>query len=1233
MKLVRRSYSFILLVSILAVAGMLVPAGQSSAATNKTLAWNVVDTPSDGSNGMFIRTCGINDMALGPDNLTFYAVSTDNSTPGAAGLFKSTDAGYTWLSNIGTNLTAAVGMATVPVWNIAVAPDDSKFIIAVIDGSGTPAGGPRMAYYSNDGGTIWTNTGLTLNVDEYISCIDIARYDSSDQLRDIAIGTRTSNVLGQGRLLTRPYGNSFSGTWTSQGLPTWTAVTSVKFSPSYNPDQTMAVVAFTTAPQAALHLGKHDTIGNTTQWDIGAGYPAYPVVLGAYSSGSIIRTGIELPSDYVGTDLNLRGCFVNVFDSAPTSAVFYISPTPTRFSITPPIQLASGQSISSIAYTGTNFSGILLAGEAKAITARALVNIWQSSNAQATCSGCVTWLKSDSLKSPTGGGNIGGGGTGRANALLAWNGGIAYCGTSSENSTAGGTGSAPGQWPFSKLTKVPSDESAFQYSPDGGYSWNQVGIINTIITYLSDVAASEKPEGSKDVASVLYLASINDNATVSPDIDSVWRSRSDPLGRLWERTFTLPSSDSGTILRLPLPTTDSTVTGLVVFADLGTDNLTYSTDFGDIWQTAPTGRQIKDLCLLNENTMFLLDDLTISKMTRPCGPTSSGYYSGGTVTGGLITDGNVSGSVLTGSWSDSTGSGSFRFALNASGGFDGTFTVGIIPSGTWTGRIKNMGGCPWSGTWNTTRGSDDMEMTLIQSGPSIWTPAKRLSTNLLAPGHTVTCAPKGNSDEELVFVGSEGNSNTSVAWVDFTAFNPQFAVLKEMPMQGNVHIVADDLYSSYQNIYAGIGGIGGIGNVTDSEGAIYRWTMKGDGVSGSLRASIDWDLLEPPDSGFYGICMLNSVLYGAWATGVALPIYSSGADRTLEARVRVPPAPQWDQLVDGLPPPPPPPNPNQVEFTLEPTSMHISSNAYNTLWAIDDHPYNFTLKQGCLWQFVDSVAKLGPWPTTPAPGSLIGADPVTGRSQQVDFKWRPMRDIFGYDVLIAKDVNFTLPLSQQLHMTPVDDVTGAWIVTPADQEDPSCWIAPGELEVGRSYYWMVRASRSWKGTPIHSPWSPTMFFSVRPGFMVTSEYMGPTLLAPVDGICSNCMPPMRFSWSPIKNAEMYEFTLARDAQLKDVIVQETTSTTGYELKSKLPLSTPYYWQVKAVAPVISDPSPVGTFTLTENITPPQKQPAVKTKPGAVPAPSNFWIWIIIVIVVVLLLLINAYVFISRRRDM
>ncbi len=1113
MRIVRRSYPYILVVSILALIILSIPFNQSGAATKRTLAWSIVDTPSDGFNGMIMHQLGINDLALGPDNRTFYAVNTDNTTATTANLFKSTDAGYTWLSSIGNNLNAASG-GNRAVWNIAVAPDDSKFIIAIIDGSVLPTvSGPRLAYYSIDGGANWLNTGLALNLNEYVSCLDIALNDTANGYRDIAIGTRSVTPPGGGRLLTRPYGTTFSGAWVAQDPGTWTAVTSIKFSPGYNPDQTMAVISFN-GGGAALHLGKHDTILNSTQWDNPAGYASYPVALGTFTDASIVRTGIELPSDYVGTDLSLRGCFVNVFDSTASSAVFYISPTPTRFSITPPIPTAAGQRISSIAYSGTNDTGILLAGEAVANSSSGLANVWQSSNAQATCAGCVTWLKSNTLKSATGGA-----GTGRANILLKWStdGSIAYCGTSSENSTVGGTGSLPGQWPFSKLSKSPSDESAFQQSRDYGFSWNQLGIINTVISRLSDVGAVEKPQDSNIVDNdTLYLASLNTSGA-APDIDSVWRSTSDPLGRIWERILTLPSGDTGTILRLtPRNATTSSMSKVVVFADLGTENITYSVDTGDIWMPVTAGTAVKDISLRDESTMYVVDDYNVRKLT-------------------------LSGAA--------------------------------------------------------------------------WQTVKKIGTNLLAPAHTICNPTKDESGKEYVFVGTEGNSDTGVAWVDFSEAIPKFTVLRELPEQGNVHVITDDLFESHKNIYVGINDV-----LTNADGIIYRWTMD---------SSINWDPLDPPDRGFYGICMLNSVLYGAWNTDIDPPLNSSGADRTLEAGVKVPPAPEWDQLIDGLPQPG---SPNQVEFTREPTALHISSNDYNTLWAIDDQPYNFTIKQGCLWQFVDSVAKVGPWPTSPAPGSLIGADPVTGRAQQVDFKWRPLKDIYGYDVLIAKDVDFTLPLSQQLQMTPIDDVSGSWIVTPSDQEDPSCWIAPGQLEVGRSYYWKVRASRSWRGTPIHSPWSPTLFFSVKPGFTVTSEYYGPTLLTPVDGVCSNCLPPIRFSWSPIKNATSYQFILARDAQLSDVIVQETTSTTAFELKSRLSLSTPYYWQVKAVAPVVSDPSPVGTFTLVENITQSQKQPAAKQQPGAVPAASNFWVWIIIVIVVILLLLINVFVFISRRRN-
>ena len=1144
MSIARKFYPLILLCLMIALTGLLAPCdGGRVQAAQRTLAWSVVDTPADGFNGMIIRPCGINDFALGVDGRTFYAVSTDNTTPNT-GLFKSTDAGYSWYSNISDRLAAAG--ASFPVWNIAVAPDDVNFIIAVTDNSSTTvSGGPRMAYGSIDGGSNWSKI-LDLNQlplmippilpSEYISCLDISNSNAGN--RDIAIGTRsiTSIIPVTGRLLTLRYSTSNWYPWQVQGLPAWTAVTSVKFSPNYYLDQrTLAVVSFTDMG-AALHLGQIDAIAPVnTSWDTVIGYVPSGVNLpGPYTAGSIIRTGIALPSDYVGTDSLLRGCFVNMLN-ATASAVFYISPTPTLFTLP-----STGGRIYSISYSGANATGILLAGASDANSTTALAKVWQCGAAQST-SGGASWIPSDALKSPTGGA-----GTGRANVLLAWSSNTAYCGTSAENSTRGGTGSLPGQWPFSKLTKAPSDESAFQYSVDKGLVWNQIGIINTVISQLSDTAAHEKAvdatTGATSGINVLYLASINRDIPGFTGFDSVWRSTSDPLGYAWERILTWKTSDQGMILRIN--PRDSGLGTAVVMADLGTRTIFHSSDEGNQW--SPCGINdmlVNDISLLDDNNIYVLDDYNVGK------------YSLSGVT---------------------------------------------------------------------------------------WTRGQKINTELLVPGHTICTPllPSTGSDgktQEIVVVGTGGDEDCYVAWADFLYFNPKFTQLRVLPAQGDVHVIMDDHYDSNRNIYAGIT------TTLHNDGNIYRWTTGTDPEQGMLTPvdngtkaahvkagteSTDWDELDPINRSFFGLCMLNDVFYGAWNTDMTLPLTSTGADRTLEPRAKVPPPPEWDELRDGLPD-----SLIYPKFTREPVSLQASSNDYNTLWAIDNQDFDFLTQQGCLWSYVDSAAKLHPWPTTPPLGGFIGADPVTGRSQQIDFKWRPLKDIFGYDLLIAKDVNFTLLLSREvsraLSMIPVDNLTGAWIVTPADQESPSCWIAPGALEAGRPYYWRVRGSRTVENTTIHSPWSAAMFFSVKPGFPVTSGNMGPTLLTPVDGICGNCQPPMRFSWSPIKNAITYEFTLANDAQLGDVIVHYITHSTAYEYRGNLKPYKAYYWQVKAVAPVISDPSPVGTFSLAENNLSPLNTLLSAVNSGA--AQPGLWMWIIIVAVAVLLFVILAYILISRRR--
>ena len=1128
--IVRKSYPLILLLLIIALTGVFVPFDISrvQAAARRTLAWSIVDTPSDNVNGMIIRPSGINSFALGQDGKTFYAADTANN-----GFYKSTDAGYGWLPNIKTNLLSKG--AALPVWNVVVAPDDANMVLAVTDGSGAP-NGPKNLFFSADGGGTWQNTSFpALAAGEYISCLDISKkYVTTNQACDIAVGTRST--AGTGRIFNFQYSTSAMGTWNVQtGLTD--SISSLKFSPNYDQECVIAVISCTAA-NTKLNLGLHDTSTNTTLWNALAGYTGYPIIVSTtllppvtFNAANTIVTDLELPSDFSASDLSLRGCFASIL-AVPTSAVFYINSNilPAVINITP-FTATAPRGIYSIAYKGTAATGILLAGEATT-TVPGRVNVWQCSNPQATTVGAATWLPSDNLKSPTGGGNTGGGTVYRANAILAWlpDAENVYCATNSEKATAGGTAWAAGQWPYSKLNSVALDESAFSYSADNGFAWNQIGLINTRISQLSDVAAYEKAVDAISGSNALYLASLN-TESVPNSFDSVWRSTSDPLGLTWERVLIWRSSDNGMILRInPRDTTGSSK--VIVFADLTTNTIIHSSDEGNLWSQLLPGMPVTDISLLDDTTMYVLGDYTVRKL-------------------------------------------------------------------------------PLSGQ-----------------------PGKPLNTELLSPGHTI-CTPltpstgSEGTTQEIVVIGTGGNDDCYVAWADFAEPIPKFTALKELPVQGDVHVVTDDQYDRYQNVYAGIT------NIDHDDGNIYRWTI---GTIGTIGTSTNWDELDPINRSFFGICMLNDILYGAWNTDITSPLTSTGVDRTLDARVRVPPPPEWDELRDGLP--------NSLvypKFTREPTSLHASSNAYNTLWAIDDHGYAFTLKQGCLWQYVDSVAKLGPWPTAPPPGGFIGSDPSTGRAQQIDFKWRPLKDIFGYDVMIAKDVNFTLLLSRVLMLTPVDNLTGAWIVTPvdnltgawivtpADQESPSCWISPGVLEVGRSYYWRVRGSRSISGTKIHSPWSATMFFSVKPGFRVTADYMGPTLLTPVDGICGNCKPPIRFSWSPIKAATKYEIVLATDAELKNVVMKTTTTTTGFDYKDKLEFSKSYFWQVKAIAPVISDPSPVGTFTLSENKTTLQNALLSTINFGAFPALSSLWIWIIIVIVAVLLFMILAYIFISRRR--
>lgn len=1098
----------ILLVSLFSISTLVPFQLDRALADTRTLSWRLVNTPSVGPANVIVSPCEINAMAIGYDDRTFYCVDiSDNRT------YKSIDGGYTWL-DISDRLVRSG--ASQRVWDIVLAPDDVNFVMAVTDSQG----GPGQIFYSTDGGTTWRSASFPQLINEYISCIDISlNYAASGTVRDIAVGTRSTT--GPGRLFTCQFSTTSFVSWidtSKESSPLNQSFSSLRFSPNYDADKTIAVIS-STENQTLLHLGKNT--GTAIYWD--TDYSGYPIqiksdiILGGWDN--ITKSCLELPSDFNGDLITQRGCFASILtgDNTTPSAIVYLNTNLSRpdYKITPPV---AGIRIASIAYKGSEATGILLAGEVNCPPERGMVNVWQCSNPQTVMPGGTTWFLSNLYKSPTGGGR-----SGHANAILKWGteSQIAYCGTSSENTTAGGTGTSAGQWPVARTVGCSLDESAFSRSTDNGLTWNQIGLIDTRITYLSDAGVREIPEGKEDTdqANVLYLSSINDNSTSSENItfDSVWRSLSDPLGDRWERILIRRTSNTVTILRLN-PREDASGK-CIAFADLSTENITFSADMGQTWQEIPVGIRVRDLYFFNDSTLYVLGDYCLRR--------------------------------------------------------------------------------------------------IVQSGSS-WTLGRMINTNMESLNHTVYAPLKnlvvpGKVSEEIVFVGSVEDNGAYVAWIDFSKFNPQFTVLKQLPERGNVHIATDSEFDLNRFVYVAL-------DTPEKNGSIYRW---------KLGVSTDWDNLEPLNRDFYGIETAKDVLYAVWDYNSTYNRDEGGIDRTLDAKIRVPPPPEWDELTAGLPAD----NASmRVHFTREPTSLHISFSKYNTLWTIDNREYKPDIRQGCLWSYIDSVARLGPWPTSPPTGSYIGTDPVTGRAQQIDFKWRELQDMKGYDLLISKDVDFTQLLSQNLNLSPVDNRSGAWVIEPADWRDPAAWLPPGLLESGRTYYWRVRGSRGISGEYIHSRWSPVMFFQVKPGFIVSTLLPGPTLLYPADGLCINQNKSIAFSWSPVKSTTKYEFILASDPDLKEILVKAYPTTTSYQYNEKLELSRPYYWRVRSITPVLSDPSPVATFSLIENPLASQQNLSIITRTLKTIAPGvspETLIWVMIILAYVLIILIIVYAVVSR----
>jgi hypothetical protein len=444
----------------------------------------------------------------------------------------------------------------------------------------------------------------------------------------------------------------------------------------------------------------------------------------------------------------------------------------------------------------------------------------------------------------------------------------------------------------------------------------------------------------------------------------------------------------------------------------------------------------------------------------------------------------------------------------------------------------------------------------------IWEWERNVDTGLR---HAYSIAVSG---EDFVFVGEEDEDGEGrIAYS--TDGGLTFELTEATPEPGNMEVIPDEEFDFNRLIYA-----------ASSDGRIYRW---------AIRGSTLWTELNPPHQSFLGLAQKGGALYGA---------YDSGVDRTLVPRQEIVREDDWDALEEGL---------EQHNVDFKPGTLRATVNEAIDLWAIDDRRYDFSKSEGCLWTYSDTFALQTPWPTSPGVGELMSCDPCTCQAMCFCFRWRELPLTEKYELWIALDDEFTAIIARIEDIRPFDLHGPAWC-PPSGSPRFTC---------GGTYYWKVRACESTEGERIHSRWSPVMSFTVKTCASVAEMHTAPILVVPRNGSRDVSRTP-GFSWIGFPDTTEYEFILARDADLAQVIVREDVPSSAYQYRGSLDWGTTYFWQVRALEPVPSEPA-ASVFAVVQ-----------QTRAATLAAPSTpLWIWVVIGILTLLDIVIIVLYLVKR----
>jgi len=574
--------------------------------------WGKVDTPYR-EDWTIAPGSDIIEAASVPGGSVLYVVGfgyEDNDMNARYGprLWKSEDSGVTWddlASKVwdADSLPAIFNSSTSYFNYVACAQDDPDFMaVAIVNDNNTDTfcDDTQAVVISDDGGDnfYWTRAvSDTSDANSTLKCVfdmKISNADSSGK-HNIAlggVGTR-NGTCPRGLVYRYETGGLVGGGWVdASAYDGWdnindyvvgndiasVAVTRVAFAPSWLDDKTVLAVSHTSN---ATYL-QSGSWGNTKVWNAAAGFEAAVPVANDPSIWSYVRgaaAGIALPTDYEGRHATTRYAWVYV-DNATSGAIYKVQ----NGAVSQVIQQITGKPwLASLSYLGSIAEGKAIAGllAYPPTDCGEGVEVYRNDGITDMDICCQHWQAA--CKPPTG-------------KMLAMVGYVlpnkAYAWVSGDP-----------QNPFG------FDESAFSFSLDDGDTWNQLGLVDTYVDYLSDVAKSAD-------CSKTWVVSINTEEGVcgcdSVWLKTVWLPEASEYSGAWIRGWCkeltpnaeLNSAQTPEIGLLRVPEQ-----GLGVYlVDRGTDTVYYDGNKGlGCWEEGTsTVDEISDLAVQDEATIYAL---------------------------------------------------------------------------------------------------------------------------------------------------------------------------------------------------------------------------------------------------------------------------------------------------------------------------------------------------------------------------------------------------------------------------------------------------------------------------------------------------------------------------------------------------------------------------------------------------------------------------------------------------